>query len=153
MSCFLLLPQVNGHACVNFGCTHSIDRLFRNLPIYLLGFFSRYECWVTDLIMPTYIILYFWVVTCLFESWGFSSLWNVKKKTHMTNFFNKIFLINIKIICFWWNKNLEFNGALGLVVPDPALHIPKLLVSDLFKQRNKKNQFYFRQDLVLHPYT
>jgi hypothetical protein len=25
---FFLLPQVNGHQCVNFGCTHPIDGLF-----------------------------------------------------------------------------------------------------------------------------
>jgi len=27
----------NGHACVDFGCTHPIDGLFESLPIYLLG--------------------------------------------------------------------------------------------------------------------
>jgi hypothetical protein len=32
-----LLPQANGHACVDFGCTHPIDGLFWNLSIYLLG--------------------------------------------------------------------------------------------------------------------
>jgi hypothetical protein len=41
-------------ACVDSGCTHPIDGLFWSLPICLLGFFSKYECWVTDLIMPLY---------------------------------------------------------------------------------------------------
>jgi hypothetical protein len=50
---FFLLPQASGHACVNFGCTHPIDGLFWSLSIcYLLGFFSKYECWVTNSIMP-----------------------------------------------------------------------------------------------------
>jgi len=39
-----LLAQANGWACVDFGCNHPIDGLFLNLPIYLLGFFSKYEC-------------------------------------------------------------------------------------------------------------
>jgi len=52
------LPQVNGHRCVNFGCTHPIDGLFWSLPIYLLGLFSKYECWVIDLIMSSYIIFF-----------------------------------------------------------------------------------------------
>ncbi len=47
----LLLPQANGWTCVDFGCTHPIDGLFWSLPIYLLGFFSKYECWVIDFIM------------------------------------------------------------------------------------------------------
>jgi hypothetical protein len=68
-----LLPQANVWACVDFGCTHPVDWLFRNLPIYLLGFFSKYECWVTDLIMPLYHF-FFGVVTCLFVSQGFISL-------------------------------------------------------------------------------
>ncbi len=29
-------PQANGHACVDFWCTHPIDGLFWSLPIYLL---------------------------------------------------------------------------------------------------------------------
>jgi hypothetical protein len=42
-------------------------------PSYLLGFFSKYECWATDLVMP--LSFYFiWVVTCLFISLGFISL-------------------------------------------------------------------------------
>jgi hypothetical protein len=49
-----LLPWTNGCACADFGCTHPIDGMFWSLPIYLLGFFSKYECWVTDLIMPLY---------------------------------------------------------------------------------------------------
>jgi hypothetical protein len=39
---------------VDFGCTHPIDGLFWSLPIYLLGFFSKYECWVSDLVMLLY---------------------------------------------------------------------------------------------------
>jgi hypothetical protein len=47
-------------ACVDFGCTHPIDELFWNLlPIYLLGFFSKSECWVTDLIMLLYHFVFF----------------------------------------------------------------------------------------------
>jgi hypothetical protein len=42
------------HVIDHFGCTHPIDGLFWNLPIYLLGFFPNYECWVTDLIMSLY---------------------------------------------------------------------------------------------------
>jgi hypothetical protein len=49
-----LLPQANGFACVDFGCTHPTDGLFWGLPIYLLGFFSKYECWVTDWIVLLY---------------------------------------------------------------------------------------------------
>jgi hypothetical protein len=45
----LLLPQINRHACVDFRRTHPIDGLFWSLPIYLLSFFSKYECWVIDL--------------------------------------------------------------------------------------------------------
>jgi len=55
------LPQANGRASVNFGCTHPIDGLFWNLPIYLWGFFSKYECWVIDLIM---IFYHFFVLGC-----------------------------------------------------------------------------------------
>jgi hypothetical protein len=55
----LLLPQINGRACVDFSYTHPIDGLFWSLPIYLLGFFSKYECWVTDLIMPLYHFILF----------------------------------------------------------------------------------------------
>ncbi len=51
---FLLLPQANGCISVDFGCTHPIDVLFWCLPIYLLGFLSKYKCWVTDLIMQQY---------------------------------------------------------------------------------------------------
>jgi len=86
---YLLLRQANGHACVDFGCTHPIDGLFSNLPIYLLGFFSKYECWVHNLIMPLFH-LFFWVVTCPFVSQGFTSLRNVQKN-HMTNFLNEFF--------------------------------------------------------------
>jgi hypothetical protein len=46
-----LLPKANECTYVDFGCTHQIDR---SLTIYLLSFFSKYECWVTDLIMPRY---------------------------------------------------------------------------------------------------
>ncbi len=73
-----LLTQANGRACVDFGCTHPIDGLFWSLPIYLLGFFSKYECWVTNLIMFLYHFI-FWVVACIFVSWGFIALWNVKE--------------------------------------------------------------------------
>jgi len=38
-----LLPQANGRTSVDCGCTHLIDGLFWSLPIYLLGFFSKYE--------------------------------------------------------------------------------------------------------------
>jgi len=51
---WFFLPQANGCTRVNFGCTHPINGLFQNLPLYLLGFFSKYECWVIDLIMPLY---------------------------------------------------------------------------------------------------
>jgi len=54
-------PQANGWACVDFGRTHPIDELFWILPIYLLGFFSKYEYWVTDLIMPIYHFKFFLV--------------------------------------------------------------------------------------------
>jgi hypothetical protein len=53
------IAQANGRACVSFGCTHQIDGLFWSLPIYLLGFFSKYECWVSDLIMPLYHFNFF----------------------------------------------------------------------------------------------
>jgi hypothetical protein len=56
-SCYC--PRANGPTCVDFGCTHTIDGLFWNLPIYLLGFFSKYECWVTDLIMSLYHFNFF----------------------------------------------------------------------------------------------
>jgi hypothetical protein len=56
--------------------------LFWNLPIYLFGFFSKYEPWVTDLIMPLYHFYFFWVVICPFVSWGFISLWNVKNNSY-----------------------------------------------------------------------
>jgi len=55
----LLLPQINGCACVDFSYTHPIDGLFWSLPIYLLSFFSKYQCWVTDLIMPLYHFILF----------------------------------------------------------------------------------------------
>ncbi len=80
-----LLPQVNGCACVDFGCTHSIDGLFWSLLIYLLGSSSKYKCCVIDLIMLLDQFFFFGVVTCLFVSQGFISLWNVKK-IHMIDF-------------------------------------------------------------------
>ncbi len=73
LSSNFLLPQANGHTCVDFGCTHPIDGLFWSLPIYLLGFFSKYECFVTNLIRPLHHFN-FWVYTCLFVSQGFISL-------------------------------------------------------------------------------
>jgi len=39
-----LLAQANRQAYVDFGSTHPIDGLFWSLPIYLLSFFSKYEC-------------------------------------------------------------------------------------------------------------
>jgi hypothetical protein len=62
VSLMLLLPQANGWTCVDFGCTHPIDGLFWRLPIYLLGFFSKYECWVIDLIM---LLLSFILLVCI----------------------------------------------------------------------------------------
>jgi hypothetical protein len=53
-----LLRQANGHTCVDVGCTHPIDGLFGNLPIYLLGFFSKYECRVIDLTMLLYHFIF-----------------------------------------------------------------------------------------------
>jgi energy-converting hydrogenase Eha subunit G len=92
-----LLPQASGRACVNFGCTHPIDGLFWSLSIYyFLRFFSKYDCWVNNLIMPLYQFFFFGVVTCLSVSQGSISLWNVKK-IHMTNFLNEICLINIQM--------------------------------------------------------
>jgi len=55
----LLLLQANGWICVDFGCTHPIDGLFWSLHIYLLDFFSKYECWVIDLIMPLLSFYFF----------------------------------------------------------------------------------------------
>jgi hypothetical protein len=64
-----LLAQANGWACVDFGCTHPIDGLFSSLPIYLLGFFSKYECWVIDLIMSLYhfILLHCHLPFCIMK--------------------------------------------------------------------------------------
>jgi hypothetical protein len=95
-----LLPQVNGWKCVDFKCTNNpVDGLFWSLPILdLLGLFSKHECWITDLIMFLYHFI-FCVVTCLFVSQGFISIWNVKT-INMTNFQNKICLINIQVINF-----------------------------------------------------
>jgi hypothetical protein len=73
------MPHLTCCACLmldDFGCTHPIDGLFWSLPIYLVGFFSKYECWVSNLIMPLYHFI-FWVVTCLFVSQDFISWWNV----------------------------------------------------------------------------
>jgi len=83
-----LLAQANGWACVDFGCSHPIDGLFWNLPIYLLGFFSKYECWVIDLTMSLYQFILFelplaslyHMVSYYYEMW---------KTIHMTNFFIK----------------------------------------------------------------
>jgi hypothetical protein len=43
---------------LDFGCTHPIDGLFWSLPIYLMGFFSKYECQVIDLNMPLYHFIF-----------------------------------------------------------------------------------------------
>jgi len=67
--------------------------------IYLLGFFSKYECWVIDLIMPLYHFISLGCHAWFFVSRSFISLWNVKN-FHMTNFSNEICLINIQIISF-----------------------------------------------------
>jgi len=56
-------------------------KMFWSLPIYLLGF-SKYECWVTDLIMPLLSFYFFRVVTCLFVSQAFISIWNVKNRSY-----------------------------------------------------------------------
>jgi hypothetical protein len=78
---YFLLRQANGHACVDFGCTHPIDGLFWDLPIYLLGFFSKYECWVTNLTMFLYhfIFLGYYLPLCIR---GFIWLWNVKNNSY-----------------------------------------------------------------------
>jgi hypothetical protein len=57
---FFYCPKlVDAHVWI-LGCTHSIDGLFWSVSIYyLLGFFLKYECWVTNLIMPLYQI-FFW---------------------------------------------------------------------------------------------
>jgi len=44
----------------DLSCARCLDGLFGNLPIYLLGFFSKYECWwVTNLIMLLYHFIFF----------------------------------------------------------------------------------------------
>jgi hypothetical protein len=53
------LAQANGWACIDFGCNHKIDELFWNLPIYLLGFFSKHECWIIDLTIFLYHFILF----------------------------------------------------------------------------------------------
>ncbi len=63
LSSIFLLPQANGHACVDFGRTHPIDGLFWSLPIYLLGFFSKYECCATNLIR---LLHHFYFLGCHF---------------------------------------------------------------------------------------
>jgi hypothetical protein len=99
MKLIFLLPQANRRACVDFRCTHPIDGLFWNLPIYLLGFFSIDECWVTDLIMPLYHFVFlgyhlpFWITR-------FHITTKCKKTIHMTNLKNEMCLINIQIISF-----------------------------------------------------
>jgi hypothetical protein len=75
-----LWPQANGHACVIVRCTHPSDGLFWCLPIYLFGFFSKYECWVTDL-SSHYIILFF-LPFCIMS---FHIIMKCKKN-HMTTF-------------------------------------------------------------------
>jgi hypothetical protein len=68
--------NINRQACADVGCTHRTDGLFCSLPTYLLGFFWKYECWVTNLIMFLYHY-FFGIVFGLFVSQGFISLWNV----------------------------------------------------------------------------
>jgi hypothetical protein len=75
---FLARGQANGRACVDFGCTHPIDGLFGSLPIYLLGFLSKYECGVSVLIISLYHFLFFLSYHFPFSITRFRSLWNVK---------------------------------------------------------------------------
>jgi hypothetical protein len=96
-----LLPQPNRQACVDFWCTHLIDGLFWSLPIYLLGFFSKYDCWVIDFIMPLYHFIFSGCHLRFYIT-----------RFHMTNFLNEICLINIQIINFnyfksYWNEILK----------------------------------------------
>jgi hypothetical protein len=113
------LPQANGWACVDFGYTYLIG-LFWNLLIYLLGFFSNYECWVTDLIMSPYHFI-FWVVTCLFVSWGFIWLCNVKNnsydyyKIHFwdMNIFNQFDVILKTSLRLWWRINNKNHNEIN----------------------------------------
>jgi len=86
-----LLPQANGLACVDFGCTHPIDGLFWSLPIYLLGFFSKYECWVTDLIMPLYHFIFFGLSLAFLYRY-ISYHYKLWKTIHMTNVLNEFLL-------------------------------------------------------------
>ncbi len=90
-----LLPQANGQTCVNIGCTHPIDGLFWNLPIYFLGFFSKYECWVIDLIVSLY---HFTFLCCHlhFCITRFHITMKCKKNSYDL-FFNEICLIIIQI--------------------------------------------------------
>jgi hypothetical protein len=92
-----LLPQANGHARVDFVCTHPIDGLLWNLPIYLLGFFSKYECWVTNLIMTPYHFIF---LGChlFFLYQEVSYHYEIYIFFRMTNLKNEICLINIQII-------------------------------------------------------
>jgi hypothetical protein len=79
----LLLSQANGRACVDFGCTHPIDGLFWSLPIYLLGFFSKYESCITYWFNHVSISILF--LSChlfFFVLWDFISLWNVENNSY-----------------------------------------------------------------------
>jgi uncharacterized membrane protein len=82
----LLLPQANGPACVDSGCTHRIDGLCGSPPIYLLGFFSKYECWVIDLIMFLYHFILFLGCHLCFCTMRFHITLKCQNKIHMTNF-------------------------------------------------------------------
>jgi hypothetical protein len=93
-----LLAQTNGCTCVDFGCTHPIDGLFWSLPIYLLGFFSKCECWGTNSIMSLYH--FFLGLSLAFLYHKVSYHYEMWKTIHMTNFLNEICLINIEIISF-----------------------------------------------------
>jgi len=99
-----VLTQTNGWACVDY----PIDGLFWNLPIYLLGFFSKYECWVTDLTMSLYHLNFFWgchlPFCCIMR---FHITVNCKNN-HMTNFLKRNLFdkhTNNSILLKWDFKN------------------------------------------------
>jgi hypothetical protein len=52
-----LLPQASGLACVDFWCIQFMG-CFEIYPSTCWVFFSRYECWVTNLIMPLYHFIF-----------------------------------------------------------------------------------------------
>jgi hypothetical protein len=77
--------------CVDSRCTHPIDVLFWSLPICLLGFFSKYECWVIDLIM--FLYHFFFGLSHAFSYNKVSYHYKILKTIHMTSFSDdKIFI-------------------------------------------------------------